>query len=262
MELDKLKDAENGFLVDDTLTVEVQVKVKQDILEHFTKNDGVWSLCLQFDGTLMESSSQESEESDPYKNEWVSLKDDAKQRSACLYLDAGFMSSHSKLIKEFIEEMNLSAVSENDKRSQIVVPVPKEFCPGRCTLVDVQRALGHLYYPRDFPLQKYDSSMHKLLCVADYFQMRHLTLDIEDCLLNHIQKKLKSQSTDINHLMNLMQWSESYDLKRCWSALKKGLICDEVKIKSILNSEAFPKLSVHSQNVILLKSCITLLSLV
>ena len=89
--------------------------------------------------------------------------------------------------------------------------------------------------------------MHKLLQVADYFQMRYLTLDIESYLLSNIQEKLKTNSTDVNQFMEWMLWSDSFDLKECWSALKEGLLRKKAALKSILKYKDFKKLSQSSQ---------------
>ena len=256
MKLDDLHDAQKKFLVDDSITVEVQVKVKPDLLERFTKNDHSWSLCLQFDGLMAKPESPKAKE-DPKQKDWVSVKEGAKQQSlTSLYADVGFMNAHSKLIKDMTEAMNLSAAGEKDKN---VISIPKEFCPGRCSLVDVQCALGHLYFPREFPLKKYDSSMHKLLHVADYFQIRHLTLDLEDCLLDHIKEKLEANASDMNPFMEWMLWSESFDLKRCWSALKEGLLRNNAMITTIINHKNFQQLSLQSQIDIMNGCCTTLL---
>ena len=48
MKLDELNDAQKGFLVDDSITVECLVKVQSDFRQQFTKNDGAFSpLCLR-----------------------------------------------------------------------------------------------------------------------------------------------------------------------------------------------------------------------
>jgi hypothetical protein len=43
--------------------------------------------------------------------------------------------------------------------------------------------------------------------------------------------------------MELVLWSESYDLKRCWSTLKEGFIRSEARSKLILEHLDFKKLS-------------------
>ena len=135
IKLEELNDAQKGFLVEDTLTVEVQVKVKPDLLQAFTENDEGWSLCLQFDALMTEPESAMAK-ADHNQKKRVKLDQDAKQQMR-LYLDVGFMSIHSKLVKNMIEDMNLSAPNQSDKCFKIVIPVPKEFCPGRCSLADV-----------------------------------------------------------------------------------------------------------------------------
>ena len=255
MKLDRLHDAENGFLVDDALTVGVQVRVKPDIRQLFTKDDGVCSLCLQFDGIPVEPSMQK-ERPVPNQKKRVKLNKATKQSPACLYLDAGFMSSHSKWIKGKIENMNLSAGSEEDKRSLTTIPVPKEFCPGLCSFENVQLALALLYFPREFPLGDYgrgNDTTAELLQVADYFQIRQLTSDLEDFVLFLIQEELDAGEWGImKFLIEYMLWSERYGLKRCWSALKKGVLRKKWRLKLILKHEDFNKLS-HSYQVELIK---------
>jgi hypothetical protein len=95
--------------------------------------------------------------------------------------------------------------------------------------------------------------MHKVLQVADYFQMRQLTLDIEDCLINHIQEEFEAESIDPNHLMELVLWSESYDLKCFWSTFKEGFIRSEARSKLILVHLDFNKLS-HPFQIDFMKS--------
>ena len=220
----KILDPDNGYVRNDTLIVDVNITMNANF---FSYNSGPTDDCG------LEELEEQTE----------------------LYMDAGFMAMHSVFVRNFIEDMNLGFREDSD--SVITIPIPYEFCPGRCTFRDVHYCIAHLYYPQEFPLKECRTTLLKLVYLAEYFEMPMLMKECMQCLYDYICKDvihfdsrktvrgldLPRGSQRLHEMMDLMLLCERCKHDDGWSILIKSLMnTKRNSLRNIINHNRFSEL--------------------